>query len=181
MAASRKLKSVLLIAPATMLQHWLHELRTWSPGLRRILIHKSAETNKDSVASSKRTISLPLLKNLDDWLKAVRRVRLFEVIDEDDIKLRDPDSFCGTGYVLITTFENVRRFSDVWTQHKWSYVVIDEAQKIRNPDADITLVCKVNVLNETWSALSNVIPHLFFCTLCPYYLFSACALLIELP
>lgn len=142
MAASRKLKSILIIAPATMLQHWLSELKTWAPGIRRILIHQSAETN-GPLLSSKRTISQALLRNLDGWLKDSRRYRLFEAIDEEDYNDYDPSSFCGTAYALITTYENVRRSPDIWTNHRWSYIVMDEAQKIRNPDADITLVCKV--------------------------------------
>lgn len=80
---------------------------------------------------------------MDQWLKNSRRNRLFEMIDEDDLDSRDPSSFCGTAYAFVTTFENVRRNEEIWTRHRWSYVVMDEAQKIRNPSADITLVCKV--------------------------------------
>lgn len=143
MAASRKLKSILVIAPATMLQHWLTELNVWAPGIRRIMIHQSAEAG-GPLLSSKRKISPALLRNVDSWLKDSRRHRLFEAIDEDDYNCRDPSSFCGTGYAFVTTYENLRRNPDVWIAHPWSYVVMDEAQKIRNPDADITLVCKVN-------------------------------------
>ncbi len=143
MASCRKLKSILVIAPATMLQHWLVELKTWAPGVRRILIHQSAE-NGGPVLSSKRTISKALLQNVDQWFKDARRHRLFEAIDEDDYNSRSPSSFCGTAYAFVTTYENIRRNPDIWTNHPWSYVVMDEAQKIRNPDADITLVCKVN-------------------------------------
>ena len=144
MAASRRLKSILVIAPATILQHWLSELKVWAPGIRRILIHQSAEGGGNGAPlSSKRAISTNLLRNVDSWLKESRRHRLFEAIDEDDYNRRDPSSFCGTAYAFVTTYENVRRYPDIWTQHPWSYVVMDEAQKIRNPDADITLVCKV--------------------------------------
>ena len=76
-------------------------------------------------------------------LKSSRKNRLFEVIDEEDLETRDAASFCGTGYVCVTTYENIRRNPDAWINHNWSYVIMDEAQKIRNPDADITLVCKV--------------------------------------
>jgi len=145
MAASRRLKSVLVIAPATILQHWLTELKVWAPGIRRILIHQSAETSGGILLSSKRTISQPLLRNLDSWLKDSRRHRLFEAIDEDDYNSRVPSSFCGTAYAFVTTYENLRRSPDIWTQHSWSYVITDEAQKIRNPDADVTLVCKVSI------------------------------------
>jgi DNA excision repair protein ERCC-6 len=139
MASSRKLKSVLVISPATMLQHWLKEMAKWAPGLRRILIHQSGEGN----TGMRRTISASMLNDADEWLKGCRRTRLFEAIDDHDLETRDPASFCGTAYAFFTTYENVRRNPEIWTNHRWSYVVIDEAQKIRNPDADITLVCKV--------------------------------------
>ena len=157
MAASRKLKSILVIAPATMLQHWLNEVKVWAPGLRRILIHQSADDS--SFTYAKRTISHGLLQNLDEWLKDCRRSRLFEAIDEADYESRDPSSFCGTGYIVVTTYENVRRFADVWTSHRWSYVVMDEAQKIRNPDADVTLVCKVRKPRSSVPRNAKAISH----------------------
>jgi DNA excision repair protein ERCC-6 len=148
MAASRKLKSILIISPATMLQHWLQELAKWAPGIRRFLIHSSADSQQSRLvtrrsSSNSSTVTSQLLAAVDDWLKRSRQNRLFEIIDEDDLTTRDPASFCGTGYAFVTTFENIRRNEEVWTRHKWNYVVMDEAQKIRNPAADITLVCKV--------------------------------------
>ena len=142
LASSRKTKSILIIAPTTLLQHWLKELSTWAPGLRRILIHQSADDSRDS-GPSRSNVSPYLFQGLDKWLKTSRKSRLFEAIDEEDLETRDPASFCGTGYVCVTTYENIRRNPDTWINHNWSYIVMDEAQKIRNPDADITLVCKV--------------------------------------
>jgi DNA excision repair protein ERCC-6 len=85
----------------------------------------------------------------------------------------EPHMFCGTGYAIVTTYENVRRHIDVYAAHQWSYMVLDEAQKIRNPDADVTLACKrirtfhrlamsgtpiQNDLRELWSLLDFVFP-----------------------
>jgi DNA excision repair protein ERCC-6 len=137
MALGRKVSSILIVCPATMLQHWLSELSTWAPGLRRVLIHQSGEVDGMS-----RTISPKLLRTLDKWLRRARADRVNEPIDEEDLENMDEDSFCGTGYVVITTFENVRRSPDIWTAHNWGYCVLDEGQKIRNPDADVTLACK---------------------------------------
>lgn len=170
-AASRKLKSILIMAPATMLQHWLNELAIWAPGLRRVLVHQSSNTNDSSTSPTK--ISKQLLQYLDKWLFKCRKNRVNEPIDEDDINTTPSHTFCGTGYVIITTYENVRRYSDIYTTHEWSYVVLDEAQKIRNPDADITLTCKrlrtphrlaitgtpiQNDLKELWSLFDFVYP-----------------------
>lgn len=169
LAASRKLKSILIVAPATMLQHWLKELSCWAPGVRRILIHSSGgETD-----GAARSISNGLLRSLHQWLKRARSERMFEAIDDQDWDAMPPHSFCGTAYAVITTYENVRRNTDIYTQHPWTYVVLDEAQKIRNPDADVTLACKrirtchriamsgtpiQNDLRELWSLYDFVFP-----------------------
>jgi DNA excision repair protein ERCC-6 len=168
LAASRKLKSVLIIAPATMLQHWLNELAIWAPGLRRVLIHPSGEVDGLS-----RTVSANLLNTLATWLRQVRKDRVNEAIDDEDWESAEPHSFCGTGYVVVTTYENIRRNPEIWTRHDWSYSVLDEAQKIRNPDADVTLACKrlrtphrlalsgtpiQNDLKELWSLFDFVFP-----------------------
>jgi DNA excision repair protein ERCC-6 len=141
MASSRKLKSILVISPATILQHWLKELAKWAPGLRRVLIHQSGE-----VDGRPRTVTPQLLRGMTDWLKQARRSRLFEPIDEEDLESRDPSSFVGTGLCFVTTYENVRRNPDIWTNYNWDYIIMDEAQKIRNPDAAVTLSCKVKFI-----------------------------------
>ena len=104
-----------------MLQHWLNELAIWAPGMRRILIH------------GERSISHQLLRKLSKWLGEARAQRLYEAIDDKDWDEMPPHSFCGSGFVIVTTYENVRRNADIYIAHKWSYLVLDEAQKIRNP------------------------------------------------
>lgn len=47
----------------------------------------------------------------------------------------------GTG-VLVTTYSAVRIHADLLLPGAWSYVVLDEGHKIRNPDAAITITCK---------------------------------------
>src|SRR3546814_520861 len=36
----------------------------------------------------------------------------------------------------------MKRYQDVLLAYEWSAAVLDEGQKIRNPDANITIVCK---------------------------------------
>lgn len=168
LASSRKMKSVLIVAPATMLSHWLAELSTWAPGIRRILIHQSGEGD-----GSSRAVSGRMLSQLAKWLKQSRGDRLYEAIDQEDLDTMEEHSFCGTAYAVVTTYENVRRNSDLYAAHDWSYAVLDEAQKIRNPDAEVTLACKrirtphriamsgtpiQNDLRELWSLVDFVYP-----------------------
>lgn len=171
LAINRIVDSVLIIAPATMLSHWLRELEVWAPGLRRILIHRSGES--DGVS---RVISREMLRSLKKWLINARADRVNEPIDDADYNQNEEHSFCGTGYVVVTTYESIRRSTDDWTNHNWSYVVLDEGQKIKNPDADITLACKrlrtphrlllsgtpiQNDLRELWSLFATTKTHCF--------------------
>ena len=103
----------------------------WAPGLRRILIHTSGGET-DGVT---RNISSDLLHKLSRWLKQARANRVNEPIDEEDWAMLKPHSFCGTGYAIVTTYENIRRNANIYTRHDFSYVLLDEAQKIKNPDA----------------------------------------------
>ena len=152
-----------------MLMHWMNELAIWAPGLRRILIHKSGE--KDT--NTNRGVSSYMLRKLDKWLNISRAERLYEPIDERDLLENDPNSFVGTGLAFLTTFESIRRSPEAWINYDWSYVIMDEGQKIRNPDADVTIACKrlrttnrlllsgtpiQNDLRELWSLFDFVFP-----------------------
>ena len=53
----------------------------------------------------------------------------------------------GSG-ILVTTYAGVRIYRDLLLSRKWDYVVLDEGHKIRNPDAEITLVCKQVHIHE---------------------------------
>eukprot|EP00123_Amoebidium_parasiticum_P014608 comp22573_c4_seq1/m.34450 comp22573_c4_seq1/g.34450 ORF comp22573_c4_seq1/g.34450 comp22573_c4_seq1/m.34450 type:complete len:1409 (-) comp22573_c4_seq1:968-5194(-) len=77
------------------------------------------------------------------------------------------------GHVVVTTYQGLRVAQDDLLPIKWDYVVLDEGHKIRNPDADVTLVCKQlrtvhriilsgspiqNNLRELWSLFDFVFP-----------------------
>jgi len=55
--------------------------------------------------------------------------------------LADLHPALGAGLVL-TTYEGLRRHRDLLLPIAWGAVILDEGHKIRNPDADITLVAK---------------------------------------
>jgi hypothetical protein len=44
--------------------------------------------------------------------------------------------------LLLTSYEQLRIQREKLLDVQWGYVVLDEGHRIRNPDADITLVCK---------------------------------------
>lgn len=46
------------------------------------------------------------------------------------------------GHIIITTYVGLRIHSDKLLNVNWSYCVLDEGHKIRNPDSEISLTCK---------------------------------------
>lgn len=77
------------------------------------------------------------------------------------------------GHILITTYVGLRIHADNLLNVRWSYAVLDEGHKIRNPDADISLTCKKlktknriilsgtpiqNNLTELWSLFDFIYP-----------------------
>ncbi len=75
--------------------------------------------------------------------------------------------------VLLTTYEQLRLFRARLLGVQWGYVVLDEGHKIRNPDAEVTILCKQfptvhrivmtgapiqNRLSELWSLFDFVFP-----------------------
>jgi hypothetical protein len=78
-----------------------------------------------------------------------------------------------TGHVIITTYGTLQSYQKVFLPIKYSYCILDEGHKIRNPNAKITLVCKhlksknriilsgtpiQNNLQELWSLYDFVYP-----------------------
>ena len=90
--------------------------------------------------------------------------------------VRRPRAFEALGAtVFLTTYEGVRIHQATLTRRLWSYVVLDEGHKIKNPDSMVTLACKnfktphrlimsgtpiQNSLRELWSLFDFVKPHL---------------------
>ena len=75
--------------------------------------------------------------------------------------------------ILLTTYEHVRLFAPQLLAVQWGYAILDEGHKIRNPDAEITQLCKQlrtvhriimtgapiqNRLTELWSLFDFVFP-----------------------
>lgn len=46
------------------------------------------------------------------------------------------------GSVLLTTYSTLVTYRDMLTSRNWSYVILDEGHKIKNPEAEATLAVK---------------------------------------
>ena len=82
----------------------------------------SSAVMSGSARAANTSVSSKLLLSLEKWLTSCRRDRVNEPIDSSEYdSAPDPRVFCGTGYVVVTTFENVRRAAQVWVEHDSSY------------------------------------------------------------
>lgn len=96
-----------------------------------------------------------------------------EILGSRDAAKRLIASISETGGVVVTTYAGLKIYSKLLLPKLWSYCVLDEGHKIRNPNSDISLVCKQvktvnriilsgtpiqNNLTELWSLFDFVFP-----------------------
>ena len=140
---SRMYSPTIIVCPATMLRQWRRELRIWAPKLKPTILHDSALSSESGGGK-----------------KRARECAFDACVSHGD-------------GVLITTYEHMRLFRDRICAVRWGYAVLDEGHKIRNPDADVTIVAKQlqtvhriimsgapiqNRLSELWSLFDFVFP-----------------------
>ncbi|KAI9141699.1 SNF2 family N-terminal domain-containing protein [Paraphysoderma sedebokerense] len=163
-------KPALVVCPATVMKQWVKEFRRWWPPFRCVVLHSSgsganrlgtwtSRNSQDDSDSEEYDYGSPprrkTYKNERNWADQVVN-RVFE-----------------KGHILVTTYSGLRTYRSQLLHREWSYVVLDEGHKIRNPDADITLTCKQlktphriilsgtpiqNNLTELWSLFDFVFP-----------------------
>ncbi|KAJ7550499.1 hypothetical protein O6H91_07G103800 [Diphasiastrum complanatum] len=166
-------KPSLVVCPVTLARQWKREVQKWYPAFNAEILHISAhgvlsrsnksqkeelktdsDSNSDGVQEIRRKGG-SVLKGADRWDSLIEHVK---------------ESESG---LLITTYEQLRLLKDKILDHQWGYAILDEGHRIRNPDAETTLVCKQlqtvhriimtgapiqNKLTELWSLFDFVFP-----------------------
>ena len=137
----------LIVCPATVLFHWLKELHRWVPSLRAVVIHSISKTGSELASLGEAGVEM-----------ALRRLQRSDIT---------------RGLVAITTYDGLRKYQKSLSLVEWTAVCLDEGQKIRNPTAKITSICKElpafhrlilsgtpiqNNLTELWSLLDFCYP-----------------------
>ncbi|KAJ0052790.1 hypothetical protein Pint_01708 [Pistacia integerrima] len=159
-------KPSIVVCPVTLLRQWKREAQKWYPSFRVEILHdsaqdpgnraKSSHSDCDSEGSLDSDYEEKLSsKNTKKWDFLINRV------------LRSESG------LLITTYEQLRLLGEKLLDIEWGYAVLDEGHRIRNPNAEITLVCKQlqtvhriimtgapiqNKLSELWSLFDFVFP-----------------------
>lgn len=166
---SEMYKPSIIVCPVTLLRQWKREVQKWYPAFHMEILHDSAqdlfcknnrakshESDCESEESLDSDVEVKLSsKNPRKWDSLLSRVLISE------------------SGLLITTYEQLRMLGAKLLDIEWGYAVLDEGHRIRNPNADITVVCKQlrtvhriimtgapiqNKLTELWSLFDFVFP-----------------------
>lgn len=158
-------KPSIVICPVTLLQQWKREASKWYPKFKVEILHDSANS------SSKKGKRYSDSESEADWDSEQEEVAHAKPAKKwDDLISRVVNS--GSG-LLLTTYEQLRIVREKLLDIEWGYAVLDEGHRIRNPNAEVTLVCKQlqtvhriimtgapiqNKLSELWSLFDFVFP-----------------------
>ncbi|KAE9619385.1 hypothetical protein Lal_00047527 [Lupinus albus] len=162
-------KPSIIVCPVTLLRQWKREANKWYPKFHVELLHDSAQDSapRKKLAKSDETKDDSDSSNDNDYERILptKGTRKWESLIN-----------CVVGSesgLLITTYEQLRILGDQLLDIEWGYAVLDEGHRIRNPNAEVTLVCKQlqtihriimtgapiqNKLSELWSLFDFVFP-----------------------
>ncbi|KAG4302155.1 hypothetical protein PCK1_001427 [Pneumocystis canis] len=162
---SQKLSGpILVVCPATIMKQWVNEFHKWWPPFRVVILH----TIGSGLINIKHEKELE--KHIED--DKLSRNILFKLIAVKRIK-KIVDKIKTLGHVLIITYSGLRIYKEFIFPNEWAYCILDEGHKIRNPDSDISFICKQiktphriilsgtpiqNNLDELWSLFDFIFP-----------------------
>ncbi|KAI5066883.1 hypothetical protein GOP47_0017411 [Adiantum capillus-veneris] len=166
----------IIVCPVTLLRQWKREVKKWYEAFEVEILHDSA------VSSSKKSVKSKTKKSQDVHSSGDDEDEDYE--EKQDAKLTKRKSanrwdalikriVSSKSGLLVTTYEQLRILREKLLDQEWGYAVLDEGHRIRNPDAEVTLVCKQlqtihriimtgapiqNRLTELWSLFDFVFP-----------------------
>ena len=115
------LPPALVVAPLSLLENWKEEVeRFFKPGTLRLLT---------AYGSALTALRVPR-SAIDDQLRQDGLVRFLK------------PGWRGDADIVLTTYETLRDLEFSFAREKWSIMVCDEAQKIKNPNAAMTRASK---------------------------------------
>ncbi|KAL8146962.1 protein CHROMATIN REMODELING 8 [Apium graveolens] len=163
--SSNLYKPSIIVCPVTLLRQWKREAQKWYPAFHVEILHDSAhdsstrkkpvESDESDYESESEVRVNSSRRNNKKWDTLISRV------------LKSDSG------LLITTYEQLRLLGEKLLDIGWGYAVLDEGHRIRNPNAEVTLVCKQlhtvhriimtgapiqNKLSELWSLFDFVFP-----------------------
>ncbi|ORY92326.1 SNF2 family N-terminal domain-domain-containing protein [Syncephalastrum racemosum] len=183
-------RPTLVVCPTTVMKQWVEEFQQWWPPVRVAILHSSGSAIRDrSTLDLDEDINIERYRGVQIFdLEAEQRRARGKPGQKKRVK-REPKDVLETengrraalllgrmvkkGGVVITTYAGMKVYGQLLLSHRWGYVVLDEGHKIRNPDAETTLLCKQihtpyrtilsgtpiqNSLKELWSLFDFIFP-----------------------
>lgn len=166
---SNMYKPSIIVCPVTLLRQWKREARKWYPSFRVEILHDSAidgpRKKKASESDESDYESEGSLGSDYDKGQSSRSVKKWDALIKRVLR--------SESGLLITTYEQLRILGEKLLDIEWGYAVLDEGHRIRNPNAEVTIVCKQlqtihriimtgapiqNKLSELWSLFDFVFP-----------------------
>ncbi|KAL5702314.1 Protein CHROMATIN REMODELING 8 [Ranunculus cassubicifolius] len=166
---SNMYKPSIIVCPVTLLRQWRREARKWYPSFRVEILHDSAQVpanRKGRTQSDESDYDTDASLDSDDEKKSsTKTTKKWDSLINHVLKSKSG--------LLITTYEQLRLLGERILDIEWGYAVLDEGHRIRNPNAEVTLVCKQlqtvhriimtgapiqNKLTELWSLFDFVFP-----------------------
>lgn len=176
-------KPSIVICPVTLLRQWKREVQKWYEPFDVEILHDSAVSHSKKSAKSRKRKAKDVSSSSDDEDEEQEEEEEQEIKRKDAKHTRKKDSNRWDALIkrivnsqsglLVTTYEQLRILREKLLDHEWGYAVLDEGHRIRNPDAEVTLVCKQlqtvhriimtgapiqNRLTELWSLFDFVFP-----------------------
>lgn len=165
---SKMYKPSIVICPVTLLMQWQREANKWYPKFHVEILHDSAHSSA-RLAKSKTSDS-----DCESEENSLDNERVYPAKSRNNKwdKLVSTILKSESG-LLLTTYEQLRILGEKLLDIEWGYAVLDEGHRIRNPNADITLLCKQlqtvhriimtgapiqNKLAELWSLFDFIFP-----------------------
>lgn len=155
----------VVICPVTLLRQWKREAKKWYPSFRVEILHDSAQDPASRKKQAKSDESEDSLDSDDVDNSSAKGTKKW-----DSLINRVLRSQSG---LLITTYEQIRLLAGKLLDIKWGYAILDEGHRIRNPNTEVTILCKQlqtvhrvimtgapiqNKLAELWSLFDFVFP-----------------------
>ncbi|KAL4558658.1 hypothetical protein LXL04_036859 [Taraxacum kok-saghyz] len=169
-------KPSIIICPVTLLRQWKRESKKWYPTFHTEILHDSAlepsrkKQKKSNSDSDNENSDNENTESDNEEEGRAKSVKVSKGKKWDGLINRVLGSESG---LLITTYEQLRILGEKLLDVEWGYAVLDEGHRIRNPNAEVTLVCKQlqtvhrvimtgapiqNRLSELWSLFDFVFP-----------------------
>ncbi|UKJ99984.2 hypothetical protein MACK_000050 [Theileria orientalis] len=146
---------IMIVCNVTLIEQWREEINKWIfSEIKLYILHSNYDVNTNYYSRDEKTVDNEMSSS-DDF--------------EHEDHVNDPRYI-----IYLVGYEYLRVNIEYINNYEWSYLILDEGQKIRNPNSLITLAVKTvktphrivisgspiqNNLIELWSLIDFILPN----------------------